>query len=187
MSRDLPSRRLVLVALAAAPLAACNETAGDFNPAAPPRARAPGVPVALVSLEGGPETVVSRLSLAISQQAARREITVVGVDGNPRYQVRGYISAHAEGGEGTFSWAFDVFDAQRRRARRVSGEERIRAGGDATPDGLWNGVTDAHVTAAAARATDDLAEFLAAAPAPPVAQQRGGAAARRAASLLAGS
>jgi hypothetical protein len=182
MSRDRPSRRLVLVALAAAPLAACNETAGDFNPAAPPRARAPGVPVALVSLEGGPETVVSRLSLAISQQAARREITVVGVDGNPRYQVRGYISAHAEGGEGTFAWVFDIFDAQRRRARRVSGEERIRTGGD-----VWSGVTDAHVTAAAARATDDLAEFLAAAPAPPVAQQRGGTAARRAASLLAGS
>ncbi len=183
MLRDLPSRRVVLAALAAAPLAACNETAGDFNPAAPPRARAPGVPVALVSLEGGPETVISRLSLAISQQAARREITIVGVDGNPRYRVRGYVSAHVDGSDGEFGWAFDIFDAQRKRARRVSGQERIRNTGEA-----WASVSDAAIAAAAFKATDDLAEFLASAPAAPVAERPSGAAAsaaRRSASILA--
>lgn len=179
MSCTLTSRRLILAALAAALLTACNETAGDFNPTTPPRARAPsGVPVALVSLEGGPETVVSRLSLAISQQAARRDITIVGIDGKPRYQVRGYISAHSEGSEGELSWAFDIFDAQKKRARRVSGQEKIRAGGDA-----WAAVTDSHLMAVAFKATDDLAEFLAAAP-PPIAAS---GAARRAAGLLAGS
>ncbi|MGL4239996.1 MAG: hypothetical protein ACRCTI_02675, partial [Beijerinckiaceae bacterium] len=139
-----------------------------------------GVPVALVSLEGGPEAVVSRLSVAISQQAARRDITIVGIDGKPRYQVRGYISAHAEGSEGEFSWAFDIFDAQKKRARRVSGQEKLRGGGDP-----WAAVTEAQINAAAFKATDDLAEFLAAAGAPPVAQ--GGAAGRRAAGMLAGS
>lgn len=185
MLRVPPSRRLVLAGLAAAasaPLAACNETVGDFNPTAPPRARAPGVPVALVSLDGAPESVTQRLSLAISQQAARRDITIVGIDGQPRYQVRGYVSAYVEGGEGAFSWAFDIYDAQKKRARRVSGQERIR-GGEA-----WSAVTDAHVVAVAFKATDDLAEFLAAAP-PPVAAGNGapGSAARRAASLLAGN
>jgi hypothetical protein len=179
MPLPLLSRRLALTFLAALPLAACNETAGDFNPTAPPRARAPGgVPVALVSLEGGPETVVSRLSLAISQQAARRDIVIVGIDGKPRYQVRGYISAHSEGSEGELSWAFDIFDAQKKRARRVSGQEKLRAGGDP-----WSAVTDAHIAAVAFKASDDIAEFLAAAP-PPVAQGRGGAD-RRAASALA--
>jgi hypothetical protein len=177
------TRRFLLAAAAcAAALAGCNETVSDFNPSAQPRARAPGVPVALVSLEGGPETVVSRLSLAISQQAARREIVIVGPDGNPRYQVRGYISAHAEGAEGELSWAFDIFDAQRKRARRVSGQEKIRGGGDP-----WAAVTDGHLAAVAFKASDDLAEFLAAAPPPVAASPAAGAAARRAAGLLAGN
>lgn len=181
MLRSSLTRRLVLAAAAAAMVAGCNETVGDFNPSAQPRARAPGVPVALVSLEGGPETVVSRLSLAVSQQAARREIAIVGPDGQPRYQVRGYISAHADGAEGELSWAFDIFDAQRKRARRVSGQEKIRGGGDP-----WANVTDGHLTAVAFKAADDIAEFLAAAP-PVATSPATGAAARRAAGLLAGN
>lgn len=181
MPRPAPTRRFLLATGLAAVVAGCNETVGDFNPAAPPRARAPGIPVALVSLEGGPEQVVSRLSLAISQQAARREITIVGIDGQPRYRVRGYISAHLEGAEGELSWTFDIYDAQKKRARRFSGQERLRAGGDA-----WAAVTDAHLTAAAFKATDDMAEFLAAAP-PLVASSATGAAGRRAAGLLAGN
>jgi hypothetical protein len=178
--RSLISRRLILAALAALPLAACNETAGDFNPAAAPRARAPGVPVALVSLDGAPETVISRLSLAMSQQAARRDITIVGIDGKPRYQVRGYLSAHVDGGDGQLSWAFDIYDAQKKRARRVSGQEALRGSGDP-----WASVTDAHLAAVAFKSLDDLAEFLAAAP--PAIASSGGASARRAASLLAGN
>jgi hypothetical protein len=181
MSHEYPSRRLVLAGLAAIPLAACNETTGDFNPATPPRARAPGVPVALVSLDGAPEAVISRLSVAMSQQAARRDIAIVGIDGKPRYQVRGYLSAHVDGGEGQLSWAFDIFDAQKKRARRVSGQEALRGGGDA-----WTGVTDAHLTAIAFKSLDDIAEFLAASP--ETVAQRGAApaSARRAASILAG-
>ncbi len=177
MPRPLPSRRLVLTGLAALPLAACNETAGDFNPAAPPRARAPGVPVALVSLDGAPETVISRLSLAMSQQAARRDITIVGIDGKPRYQVRGYLSAHSDGSTGELGWAFDIFDAQKKRARRVSGQEPLRGSGDP-----WAAVTDAHIAAVAFKSLDDIAEFLAAAAS---VADRGGAG-RRAASLIAG-
>jgi hypothetical protein len=179
MLRDALSRRHFLAAGAAGLLAACNETIADFNPSAPPRARAPGVPVALVSLEGAPEDVISRLSLAISQQAARRDITIVGIDGKPRYQVRGYVSAHLDGAEGELGWAFDIFDAQKRRARRVSGQEKIKGGGDP-----WAAVTDAHLSAVAFKSLDDIAEFLASAPPPtPVA----GAAARRAAGILAGN
>jgi hypothetical protein len=184
MLRSAPSRRHILAGAGALALAACNETASDFNPSAPPRARAPGVPVALVSLEGGPETVVSRLSVAIAAQAQRRDILIVGIDGQPRYQVRGYISAHSEGAEGELSWAFDIFDAQRKRARRVSGQEKIRNGGDP-----WAGATDPILTAVAFKALDDIAEFLASAPAPAVASPGSApaAASRRAAGLVAGN
>jgi hypothetical protein len=182
MLRPAPTRRLIVAAAGALALAGCTETISDFNPSAPPRARAPGVPVALVSLEGGPDAVVSRLSVAIAAQAQRRDILIVGIDGQPRYQVRGYVSAHLEGPEGELSWAFDIYDAQLRRARRVSGAEKIRGGGDP-----WTAVNDATLKAVAFRSLDDIAEFLASAPPPAVAAPAAGAAGRRAAGLLAGN
>ncbi len=158
MSRSV-SRRMLLAGFACLPMAACVETAGDFNPTAPPRARAPsGVPVALVSLDGAPEPVIQKLSVAIAGQAARRDITIVGIDGKPRYQVRGYLSAYPSAeGRGELSWAFDIFDAQKRRARRFSGQERLT-----TPD--WSAVGDTMLQAVAFKALDEIAEFLAAAP-----------------------
>ncbi len=159
MLRETLSRRSLLASLAVLALSACTETAGDFNPSAAPRARAPGVPVALVSLDGAPETVIAKLSSAMAQQAARRDITIVGIDGQPRYQVRGYLAANApSGGKGELSWAFDIFDSQRKRARRFSGQEPMPSGPD------WSTVTDQQVQAVAFKALDEIAEFLAATP-----------------------
>lgn len=163
MIRFALNRRQAMASLACA-LSACTETAGDFNPAAAPKARAPGVPVALVSLEGAPEPVTSRLSSAMAQQAARRDIAIVGIDGKPRYQLRGYLAtANAPEGKAELSWVFDIFDSRLKRAKRFSGEESIRAvtasGADA-----WAGVTDQDMQKVAFRALDDIAEFLAATP-----------------------
>jgi hypothetical protein len=163
MLRTRPTRRYVLglSALGAAfALSACNDTSNDFNPTAPPRARAPaGVPVSLVSLSGAPETVTSRLSFALSTQAARRDITIVGIDGKPRYQVRGYLAAHAlSNGRAEVSWAFDIYDSQRRRAKRFAGEEPMNGGQD------WSAVTDQQLQAIAFKALDEIAAFLAASP-----------------------
>jgi hypothetical protein len=165
-------------------LPACTETASDFNASAAPRIRAPGVPVALVSLDGAPETVTSRLSSAISQQAAKRDIVIVGIDGKPRYQVRGYVSV-ATGAEskGEVHWAFDIFDAKRKRAKRFSGQESVVASGD-----NWSGVTDQDLQKIAYRSLDDIAEFLAASPEAIAARNVGassvGQASSRATSLL---
>ena len=182
MSRIL-LRRTFLAGFACLSLAACVETAGDFNPSAPPRARAPaGMPVALVSLDGAPETVTQKLSTAIAGQAARRDITIVGIDGKPRYQVRGYLSAYAAAeGRGELSWAFDIFDAQKRRAKRFSGQERL-TGQD------WSSVSDVMLQAVAAKALDEVAEFLSAAPEAMAAGDAGrqvGTAARRSAGMQA--
>ncbi len=182
MLRDAPTRRTLLAVVAALSLAACTETASEFNAGAPPRARAPGVPVALVSLDGAPESVISKLSSAMAQQAARRDITIVGIDGKPRYQVRGYLAANAlSDGKAELSWAFDIFDAQRKRAKRFSGQEPLASGQG------WSAVNDPQVQAVAFKALDEIAEFLAATP-EAVASRTGGppaTAARRAASLVA--
>jgi hypothetical protein len=175
------TRRNLIISLAALSLAACTETASDFNPAAAPRARAPGVPVALVSLDGAPESVIAKLSSAMAQQAARRDITIVGIDGKPRYQVRGYLAANAlSDGKAELSWAFDIFDSQRKRAKRFSGQEPLSSGQD------WTAVSDPQLQAVAFKALDEIAEFLAATP-EAVAARSGGtpaAAARRVSSLL---
>lgn len=156
--RDFISKTVLAGALAF--LAACTETTADLSASAVPRTRAPGVPVALVSLDGAPETVTSRLSSAIAQQAAKRDIVIVGVDGQPRYQVRGYVSvATGSDSKGQLFWAFDIFDAKRKRARRFSGQEAVAAVGD-----IWSGVTDQDLQKIAFSALDDIAEFLAASP-----------------------
>ncbi len=149
---------LLLASALCLALGACVDTVSDFNSAAAPRAKAPGTQVALISLEGAPETVISRLSSAIAQQAARRDIVIVGLDGKPVYQLRGYVSAYAGSEQGELSWTFDMFDAGRKRARRFSGQEelRTRGGGDA-----WAAVTDQDVQKIAFKALDDVAAFLA--------------------------
>ncbi|MGL4637466.1 MAG: hypothetical protein ACRCWF_15900 [Beijerinckiaceae bacterium] len=162
ISTGVTRRRMISGAamLAAGLLSACTETASDFNANAEPRVKVPGVPVALVSLQGAPETFTSRLSSAISQQAARREIVIVGIDGNPRYQVRGYVSAQTGAtGASELAWVFDVFDAQRKRAQRISGVEPLRSGGD-----IWNSLSDQDIQKIAFKSVDDIAAFLAGTP-----------------------
>jgi hypothetical protein len=165
-------------------LAACVDTASDFNSAAAPRAKAPGTPVALLSLEGAPEQVISRLSSAIVQQAVRRDIVIVGIDGKPVYQLRGYISAYSADDQGQLFWTFDMFDAKRKRAKRFSGHEELRIRGSAD---AWAAVSDQDVQKIAFKALDEVAEFLAdrgtpVATAQPSAAQRAGA---RTAGMLA--
>jgi hypothetical protein len=176
-------RRKVMSVIAASAalfaLAACTDTANEFNSAAAPRARAPGVPVSLVSLEGAPENVIARISSALQQQAARRDISIVGIDGNPRYRLRGYFSTQSSAdGKSELSWAFDIFDAQKKRARRFSGEETLRSGGSA-----WSALSDPDIEKVAFKALDEIAEFLVATPEAVAA--RGAPGSQRAAGLLA--
>jgi hypothetical protein len=161
MSTFLQSRRGWFVRVASISamlaLAGCNESGSDFNPNAAPRARAPGVPVALISLDGAPESVTSRLSVLLVKQATRRDILIVGVDGKPRYRVRGYVTLQASNDDrSNLVWAFDLFDAQRKRASRISGLEVVSTRGED-----WSALTDADLERVASMALDDIATFLA--------------------------
>jgi hypothetical protein len=159
--KSTPDRRRVLLAAATLAVAGCVETAGDFNSGSRQAAKAPaGVPVALVSLAGAPESVIGRVSSALSLQAARRSLQIVGVDGQPRYQLRGYLAEQTSAeGKGEVAWAFDIYDSRRKRARRLSGEEQVKASGD-----VWTSLSEAEIERVAARALDQIVAFLSESP-----------------------
>lgn len=142
-----------VVAAMAAGLAACNET----TTAARAPTQAPGVPIAVDSISGGPDNVRGAFSSAMSSEASARRVEIVDPATNPRYRVRGYLAAEpTEDGQTALAFVWDVFDAQKKRAQRVQGATVARSG-----TGDWTGVDQTTVTKAASESMDQIAQFLA--------------------------
>jgi hypothetical protein len=141
-----------LTALVACALASC-QTAGG-SPA--------GKPIAFESIEGAPVEVRTALAGELASAATARQIELVGTGNPARYRVRGYLKAEptADGGTAlTFVW--DVFDADQRRARRVTGSSPIRSASKKNP---WDGLDKEALARLAAKSMDEIATFLAAGP-----------------------
>lgn len=137
----------------AAGLAACQTDGG------PPVSGA-GVPVAIEALEGAPADLSGRVQQAVITQASARSIDVVPRESDPRFRLKGYLTAYAvdDGTNLTFVW--DVFDASRKRAQRVSvTTHSSRRGGDQP----WAAISDADISKAASQSMNGVAAFLAAA------------------------
>jgi hypothetical protein len=150
----LPRRR-ILAALALLPLAACTETAGELAGQAGPPRKAPGITLSLASLSGAPESTISALSSALVSEAQKRDMLIVGVDGKPRYQARGYLAlASGEGRQSELSYVFDVYDQSLARTKRIAGTVPLAAGTD------WDAVTPAVTARVAAAALDEFAGFI---------------------------
>jgi hypothetical protein len=145
--------RLVLVAaVMAGGLAACNET----TTAARAPTQAPGVPIAVDSISGGPDAVRGSFSNAFSSEASARQVDIVDPKTNPRYRVRGYLAAQpTEDGQTALAFVWDVFDSQKRRAQRVQGATVARSA-----SGDWSGVDQTTVNKAASESVDQIAQFL---------------------------
>ena len=110
-----------IVAVAAAlALAGCITTSA---PTVSPTA-AEGATIIFESIDGPPRPVSARLAKSLDQEAAARRLVVVTRGGQALYHIRAYVAAHAEGGTTVLAWAFDVYDAERKRAFRLRGEER---------------------------------------------------------------
>ncbi len=142
--------RTILALGAVLALAGC-QTAGQAV------VSAPGVPVAVESIEGAPQGVSSALQGELASAAEQRRMTLVGAGSDARYRVRGYLSAEptADGGtEVAFVW--DVFDAEKRRAKRVTGAKPIRTAG-ATP---WDGLDRDALRRLAEESLNEIAGFL---------------------------
>lgn len=141
-----------LIAVAAAlALAGCNTTQSVSL------ANAEGATVIFESLDGPPRPLSARLARSLDQEAAARRLVVVTRGGQALYHIRGYLAAHTEGGMTSFAWAFDVYDAERRRAFRLRGEERAAGAGT----GSWAAADEAILQRIASTSIAQLMTFIA--------------------------
>lgn len=115
-------------------LAACQSTAGGPGPLV----SAPGVPITLSVVNGPPGDLDGALQRELQAAAAARRVEVVDEPGSARYRVMGYLSTEPtpEGGTAV-AYVWDVFDAAKRRARRVAGSSPLPAGAKGDP---WSGL-----------------------------------------------
>jgi hypothetical protein len=128
-------------------LAACQETAVRGSPA--------GIPVALESIDGIPATTKTALTSELSAAASSRQVELAGASSTARYRVRGYLSKETTTEGTSLAFVWDVYDAEKRRAKRLTGSSPMRSSSD--PAGL-----DKETLAKlAAMSMDEIAEFLA--------------------------
>lgn len=85
-----------------------------------------GVPVALESIDGAPAPVQTALLDELATAASDRKVELVGSSTQARYRVRGYLSTETEGGETKVAYVWDVFDSQKRRAKRLAGSRPVK-------------------------------------------------------------
>jgi hypothetical protein len=111
MARMMLARRLAAIMLTAA-LGACQ---GTFS------ASPEGIPVALESIDGAPAPIRTALTEELATAATDRKVDLVGASAEARYRVRGYLSTATEDGETKVAYVWDVFDSQKRRAKRLEG------------------------------------------------------------------
>jgi hypothetical protein len=142
-----------LIGLAAAGCATDVQLTGTF---APPAA-ATGPTVAFESIDGPPPGVFQKLVQNIEAEAGARQLAVVSREAPAQYRVRGYLSAQVERKQVTIAWVWDVYDAEKRRAMRITGEEKVgQAGRDA-----WMAADDRALRAIARTGVTELARFFA--------------------------
>ncbi|WP_262299634.1 hypothetical protein [Microvirga sesbaniae] len=112
-----------------------------------------GVPVALESIDGAPAPIRTALVDELTSAATDRKVDLVGASAQARYRVRGYLSTSTEDGETKVAYVWDVFDAQKRRAKRL-------AGSSPAPASSISALDKAALAKLAQASMDEIAEFL---------------------------
>jgi hypothetical protein len=119
---------LLAVAALAASAAGCSSLPSSNGRISLASAVSPGATVAFESIDGPPPEVFRKLVADLNAEAGTRKIAVVSRESAATYRVRGYVSALVERDKTTFAWIWDVYDTDKRRALRISGEEPAAAG-----------------------------------------------------------
>jgi hypothetical protein len=114
---------MLAVAALAASAAGCSSLPSSNGRLSLASAVAPGSTVAFESIDGPPPEVFRRLVADLNAEASIRKIAVVSRESVATYRIRGYVSALVERDKTTFAWVWDVYDTDKRRALRISGEE----------------------------------------------------------------
>ena len=98
----------------------------------------------------------NRLVDNISTEAQTRNLAIASREGAASYRVRGYLAAQVIRGRTHISWVWDVYDDDKLRTLRITGEEAgSRAGGDP-----WSVADEAMLRRIARASMDQLAAFL---------------------------
>jgi hypothetical protein len=137
-------------ALAAISLGACQGGSFGGSPE--------GVPIALESIDGAPAPVRTALMDELSTAASDRKVELVGASAEARYRVRGYLTTETAAGKTNVAYVWDVFDAQKRRAKRLTGSSPVQM-----PSGSLTDLDRATLARLAVASMDEIAEFLSAA------------------------
>ncbi|WP_293858761.1 hypothetical protein [uncultured Alsobacter sp.] len=120
---------------------------------------APGVPVAVETIEGAPDALRAKVNAEVATQASARRIELVSGESAPRYRLKGYLTAYpTENGETALAFVWDVFDASKKRAQRVS-TTTIARGQSQDP---WQQIGETQIAKAASQSMNEVASFLAA-------------------------
>ena len=119
---------MLAVAALAAGAAGCSSLPSSNGRVSLAGAVSPGSTVAFESIDGPPPEVFRKLVADLNAEAGTRKIAVVSRESAATYRVRGYVSALVERDKTTFAWVWDVYDTDKRRALRISGEELAAAG-----------------------------------------------------------
>lgn len=111
--------------------------------------------VAIVSVEGAPESVAASFSQDLALDAKARDI-VLAEPKKAKYLVRGYLSATAVDGGASLEYVWDVFGPDKQREQRLNDVIVVKG----TGDDPWAIAGEAALDSVAARSADDLAAFL---------------------------
>jgi len=97
-----------------------------------------GPTVTFESIDGPPPQVFDRMVGVLDSESKLRNLSIVSRDGSAAYRVRSYLAAEVNRGRTVIAWVWDVYDRDRQRALRLSGEEPAgKAGRDA-----WSAADD---------------------------------------------
>jgi hypothetical protein len=168
-SRCCLSRAAGVLAIAAlaGSAAGCSSLLSDGR-ASLASASSSGSTLAFESIDGPPPDVFRKLVANLNEEAGARQIAVVSRTGAATYRVRGYVSAVVERDKTTFAWVWDVYDIDKRRTLRISGEEPAVPG---RRRDAWSAADEKVLRRMAHDGMDRIAGFLNSAEPPPAAPE----------------
>ena len=114
--------------------------------------------VAFETIDGAPPAVFHKFVSSLKDEAGARQIQVVSSN-EANYRLRGYLAVHGADSGTAIAWVLDVYDANERRAFRLSGEEK-------TAGRSWTAADDQVLARIARAGMQQFATFAATADAP---------------------
>ena len=148
---------VLAVAALALGMAGCASQPGVQLASLGPPPAPSGVTIAFDSIDGPPPEVFRKLVANLNDEAQSRKIAVVSRSSNATYRVRGYVSALVERDKTSFGWVWDVYNADKSRVQRISGEEPAAAG---RRRDAWAAADDRVLRHMASSGMDRIAAFL---------------------------